>query len=266
MIAIKKLWSKSCSPINCLTLQKPTPWYKQFDNHKTSKKIQILPRFESSLLHFCWKLSYISLCNNIPTPLLLQCFTHGFTFSFLLSLPTCPAPRGAIEHTYVNIACCIYKRVTTVKCTVSPYITTRNLKGQCHEIFDPRFFSLNNTPWAPDSRAKASLILLRIRRDMIDFRTQKSCMRCQWHCMHENFLLGSPFKFIYFFSGGVGQFGNIYVSRSCMRCHILHAVSLTPHAFSIFFAYHRCFAYDSHFPKLFENFVVHAVSMTPHAF
>jgi hypothetical protein len=31
------------------------------------------------------------------------------------------------------------------------------LKGQCHEIFDPRFFSSNNTPWAPDSRAKAYL-------------------------------------------------------------------------------------------------------------
>jgi hypothetical protein len=46
---------------------------------------------------------------------------------------------------------------------------------------------------------------------MIDFRTQKSCMRCQWHSMHENCLLGSPFKFTYFFSGGVGQFGNIYV-------------------------------------------------------
>jgi hypothetical protein len=33
-----------------------------------------------------------------------------------------------------------------------------------------------------------------------------------------------------------------------------------------FFAYHRCFAYDFHFSKLFENFVVNAVSMTPHAF
>jgi hypothetical protein len=29
------------------------------------------------------------------------------------------------------------------------------LKGLCHEIFDPRCFSSNNTPWAPDSRAKA---------------------------------------------------------------------------------------------------------------
>jgi hypothetical protein len=33
---------------------------------------------------------------------------------------------------------------------------------------------------------------------MIDFLMQKSCMRCQWHRMHENFLLGSPFKFIFF--------------------------------------------------------------------
>jgi hypothetical protein len=31
------------------------------------------------------------------------------------------------------------------------------LQGQCHEIFDPRCFSSNNTPWAPDSRAKAFL-------------------------------------------------------------------------------------------------------------
>jgi hypothetical protein len=46
---------------------------------------------------------------------------------------------------------------------------------------------------------------------MIDFRTQKSCMWYQWHHMHENFLLGSPFKFMHFFSGGVGQFGNISV-------------------------------------------------------
>jgi hypothetical protein len=31
------------------------------------------------------------------------------------------------------------------------------LKGQCQEIFDLRVFSSNNTPWAPDSRAKAFL-------------------------------------------------------------------------------------------------------------
>jgi hypothetical protein len=33
----------------------------------------------------------------------------------------------------------------------------RVLKRQCHEVFDSRFFSSNNTPWAPDSRAKALL-------------------------------------------------------------------------------------------------------------
>jgi hypothetical protein len=47
---------------------------------------------------------------------------------------------------------------------------------------------------------------------------------------------------------------------------IVHAVSLTPHAFFIFFEHHRCLAYDFHFSKLFENLFVHAVSMTPHAF
>jgi hypothetical protein len=31
------------------------------------------------------------------------------------------------------------------------------LKGQCHEIFDPRFFSLNCTPGSPDSWAKTVL-------------------------------------------------------------------------------------------------------------
>jgi hypothetical protein len=65
------------------------------------------------------------------------------------------------------------------------------------------------------------------------------CMRCQWHCMH----------------------------RACGVIDI---------AFLIFFAYHRCFAYDFHFSKLFINFLghagvnytagtMHAVLMTPHA-
>jgi hypothetical protein len=31
------------------------------------------------------------------------------------------------------------------------------LKGQTHEIFDPRFFSLNGTPGCPDSWAKEVL-------------------------------------------------------------------------------------------------------------
>jgi hypothetical protein len=50
-------------------------------------------------------------------------------------------------------------------------------------------------------------ILLRILRDMIDFRTQKSCMRCQWHRMHENLLLDSPFKFKYFLVVGKDNSG-----------------------------------------------------------
>jgi hypothetical protein len=39
-------------------------------------------------------------------------------------------------------------------------------------------------------------------------------LQCDTACT-KIFLLGSPFKFIYFFSGGVGQFGNIYVFDRC---------------------------------------------------
>jgi hypothetical protein len=67
----------------------------------------------------------------------------------------------------------------------------------------------------------------------------------------------------------------------CMRVNntacTVNEVSLTPHAFLIFFAYHRRFVHDFHFLKLFKNFscacdvndtacTVNAVSLTPHAF
>jgi hypothetical protein len=73
------------------------------------------------------------------------------------------------------------------------------LKGQCHEIFDTRFFSSNNTSWAPDSRAKAFL------------NSASNLPRYDRFLNAKILWLGSPFKFIYFFSGWVGQFGNIYV-------------------------------------------------------
>jgi hypothetical protein len=34
-------------------------------------------------------------------------------------------------------------------------IVQRSLKGPCHEIFDLRFFSSNNSNWALDPRVKA---------------------------------------------------------------------------------------------------------------
>jgi hypothetical protein len=45
-----------------------------------------------------------------------------------------------------------------------------DLKGQCHEIFEPRFFSLNCTPGSPDSWAKTVLhIDSNLRRSSIKF-------------------------------------------------------------------------------------------------
>jgi hypothetical protein len=56
------------------------------------------------------------------------------------------------------------------------------------------------------------------------------------------------------------------------RSSIVHAVSYFACGINDtacilnFFAYHRCFAYNLHFSKLFEKLFVHAESMTPHAF
>jgi hypothetical protein len=72
-----------------------------------------------------------------------------------------------------------------------------SLKGQCHEFFYPLFFSSNNTSWAPDSRDKAFL--------------NSASNSPRYDQFYEICLLGRPFKFIYIFSGGIGQFGNIYV-------------------------------------------------------
>jgi hypothetical protein len=113
-----------------------------------------------------------------------------------------------------------------------------------------------------------------------------------------NVLLGSPFKFMYYFRGMVGQFGNIYIlldipfkgcqglriiRQSCIRCHVLHAVSMHApcmrcqwprmhHAWSVIdpcmhYACMQCqwprMHVSFHFLKFFEKLLVHAVSMTP---
>jgi hypothetical protein len=48
-------------------------------------------------------------------------------------------------------------------------VTTSSLKGQCLEIFDPRFFSSNNSPLGHDSRPKAVLhmALYALRKSML---------------------------------------------------------------------------------------------------
>jgi hypothetical protein len=42
------------------------------------------------------------------------------------------------------------------------------LKGQHHEILDLRFFSSNNTPWAPDSRAFLNSDVLMKKETMVE--------------------------------------------------------------------------------------------------
>jgi hypothetical protein len=70
--------------------------------------------------------------------------------------------------------------------------------GTVSRDFQPLVFHQTIPPGPLIHMLKPFWILLRIRRDMIDFRTQK-------------FFSGSPFKLIYFLVGGVGQFVNIYM-------------------------------------------------------
>jgi hypothetical protein len=116
--------------------------------------------------------------------------------------------------------------------------------GSVSRDFHRSVFSSNNTSWASNSWAKAFWILLRIRRNMIDFRTQKLIMRCQRHRMHGNFLPLKIYLFFYWWGRTIREhicfFLQIFllkvaravwiVSQSCMRCHILHAGSMTPHS------------------------------------
>jgi hypothetical protein len=71
------------------------------------------------------------------------------------------------------------------------------------------------------------------------------------------FLLGSPFNFKYFFGGGVGLFGNIYVFIDIpfKGCHGRSNRSLIVHAVSYF----ACGVNDT-------ACTVHAVPLPPHAF
>jgi hypothetical protein len=72
------------------------------------------------------------------------------------------------------------------------------LKGSVTRFLTLRFFHQTIPPGPLIHGLKPCWILLRVRRDMLDFRTQKSCMQFQWHRMHKKFFLGSPFKFIFF--------------------------------------------------------------------
>jgi hypothetical protein len=110
------------------------------------------------------------------------------------------------------------------------------LKGQCHEIFDLRFFSSNNTPWALNSRAKALLNSAsnsprydRFSNAKIVHDTACTTIFCQL----------APLKFYIFLVLGEDNSGTsmflIYIpfkgcQRRSIRSWIVHAVSMTTHA------------------------------------
>jgi hypothetical protein len=97
------------------------------------------------------------------------------------------------------------------------FCINRSLKGTVSRDFRPSVFIHQTIPPGPLIHGLTPFwILLRIRRDMINFRTQKSCMRCHWYRMHRTW--------------GV-------IDTACT----VHAVSLIPHA-----PYMRCHWYRIH--------------------
>jgi hypothetical protein len=80
-----------------------------------------------------------------------------------------------------------------------------HLKGQPHEIFNPRFFSLNNTPGSPDSWAKSVLnIDLHWRSNLIRFDA-KNRLHAMPHCVESIFVIDNAKLKILFYCHGAGK-------------------------------------------------------------
>jgi hypothetical protein len=72
------------------------------------------------------------------------------------------------------------------------------LKGNCHEIFDPRFFSSNNLSYrALIHGLKLFLTWLRVRRENRFENCQNLIPRCQWHRWIRLFCQSSPLIFTF---------------------------------------------------------------------
>jgi hypothetical protein len=106
------------------------------------------------------------------------------------------------------------------------------------------FFSHQTMPpWGPDSQA--FWILLRIRQNMIGSHTQNRAYSV--NDMHEHLLLyivlvvgwENPRTDMFLIFPIKAGLASRIVRRLCMRCHILHVVSLTPHAPCMQCQWHR---------------------------
>jgi hypothetical protein len=81
------------------------------------------------------------------------------------------------------------------------------LKGPCHEIFDPQFFSSINTPGPPDSWAKAVSNINSYSREIFDYENR---LRAMHHCAESLFCVSHP-KFFYFILHTIGREGPLWM-------------------------------------------------------
>jgi hypothetical protein len=80
-----------------------------------------------------------------------------------------------------------------------------------HTVAGPSFFFHQTIPPGPLIHGRKPFWILIEFAEIWSISEHKNRACGVRNRMHENFLLGSPFKFIYFFRGGVVQFGNINV-------------------------------------------------------
>jgi hypothetical protein len=98
------------------------------------------------------------------------------------------------------------------------------LKGQCHKIFDPRFFSSKHPSWAPDLGANAfSNMNLNSRRYSNFFK----CMPCHWHRMHDACSV-------------IDTACTVHAVSVTLHARV-HVVSLIPHARCMLCHWHRMY-------------------------
>jgi hypothetical protein len=125
-----------------------------------------------------------------------------------------------------------------------------SLKGQCHEIFDPRFFSLKHPPWALFEyklqfakkfeffKIHAVSLTPHARCMRCLWHRMHRCMRCHWHRMHSScgvidtacsIKFSNTFEKWKSYAKRRGYAKKLKLDAVLMTPHALHAGSMTPH-------------------------------------
>jgi hypothetical protein len=120
------------------------------------------------LVHFFWFISFLTSKKALFTSKVIYFilfFSPPLSFALLAFLCNC-STSGIFQYTWKWLA--VYTRLGSYDCHMQEVQTSNYtpFKGQCYEIFDPRFFSANNTPVPAGSQAEQFWIWICIREDI----------------------------------------------------------------------------------------------------